>query len=51
MFKQIPIEIWAKITGSDYSEAEKICPQKKQIAKLMKEPSLEFGYRSLPAKG
>jgi len=42
MFEQIPIEIRDKITGSDYSEAERICPQKMQIAKLMKEAYLEL---------
>ncbi len=42
MFEQIPIEIRDKITSSDYSEAEKICPQKMQIAKLMKEAYLEL---------
>jgi uncharacterized protein len=42
MFEQIPIEIRDMITGSDYSEAEKICPQKMQIAKLMKEAYLEL---------
>jgi uncharacterized protein len=42
MFEQIPIEIRDMITGSDYSEAEQICPQKMQIAKLMKEAYLEL---------
>lgn len=41
-FEQIPIEIRNKIAGSDYSGAEKICPQKMQIAQLMKEAYLEL---------
>jgi predicted aldo/keto reductase-like oxidoreductase len=42
MFEQIPIEIRNKIADSDYSCAEKLCPQKMQIAKLMKEAYLGF---------
>lgn len=42
MFEQIPIEIRNKIADSDYSGAEQLCPQKMQIAKLMKEASLGF---------
>ena len=41
-FAQIPDEIQNKIAISDYSGAEKICPQKMPIAKLMKEACLEF---------
>ncbi len=41
-FEQIPIEIQNKITGTDYSGAEKICPQKMQIARLMKEAYFEL---------
>jgi uncharacterized protein len=41
-FKHISTEIRKKITGSDYSVAEEICPQEIQIAKLMKETYLEF---------
>jgi uncharacterized protein len=41
-FKQIPIETRDLITDSDYSEAEKICPQKMQISKFMKEAYLEL---------
>jgi len=43
MFEQIPIEIRNRITASDYSDAEKICPQKMPIARLMKEAFVEFG--------
>lgn len=46
MFEQIPIEIQDRITGSDYSEAEKICPQKMPIAKLMQEAYLELNKKS-----
>jgi hypothetical protein len=42
MFEQIPNEIRDMMTDSDYSEAEKICPQKMQIAKLMKEAYFEL---------
>lgn len=42
MFAQIPIEIRSKINSSDYSNAEKKCPQKMPIAKLMKEAYLEL---------
>jgi len=41
-FAQIPIEIRGKIHSSDYSGAEKICPQKMPIAQLMKEACMEF---------
>jgi uncharacterized protein len=41
-FAQIPSEIRCKIENSDYSCAEKICPQKVPIAQLMKEACLEF---------
>jgi len=41
-FEQIPVEIRSRIIGSDYSEAEKRCPQKMQIARLMKEACTEF---------
>lgn len=43
MFAQIPIEIRSKINISDYSIAEKKCPQKMPIAKLMKEACEELG--------
>jgi len=42
-FANIPIEIRNKIDSSDYSDAEKICPQKMPIAQLMKEACMEFG--------
>jgi uncharacterized protein len=42
-FEQIPVEIQGKINSSDYSDAEKICPQKMPIAQLMKEACTEFG--------
>lgn len=41
-FAQIPAEIRNKISNSDYSKAEKICPHKMPIAQLMKEASKEF---------
>ncbi len=41
-FEQIPIEIRSKIYSSDYSSAEKICPQKMPIAQFMKEAYMEF---------
>ncbi len=41
-FKQIPIDIREKITDSDYSGAEKICPQKMPIVQLMREAYKEF---------
>lgn len=41
-FEQIPIEIRSKINSSDYSSAEKICPQKMPIAQFMKEAYMEF---------
>lgn len=42
MFAQIPIEIRSKINSSDYSIAEKKCPQKMPIAQLMKEAYMEL---------
>ena len=42
MFARLPSEIQSKIASSDYSSAEKICPQKMPIAKLMKEAYLEL---------
>jgi len=39
---QMPSEIQSKIAISDYSSAEKICPQKMPITQLMKEASLEL---------
>ncbi|MDK9707102.1 MAG: aldo/keto reductase [Desulforhopalus sp.] len=39
-FEQIPLEIRNKIPGADYSEAEKICPQKMPISQLMGEAYL-----------
>ncbi|MDA3788867.1 MAG: aldo/keto reductase [Desulfobacula sp.] len=42
MFARIPIGIRSKINSSDYSIAEKKCPQKMLIAQLMKEANLEL---------
>jgi hypothetical protein len=42
-FEQIPVEIRSRITGADYSGVEKICPQKMQIARFMKEAYFELG--------
>lgn len=42
-FEQIPVEIRNRITGADCSGAEKICPQKMQIARFMKEAYFELG--------
>jgi len=42
MFEQIPIKIRSKINSSDYSAAEKICPQKIPIAQFIKEAYMEF---------
>ncbi len=42
MFARLPSEIQSKIASSDYSSAEKICPQKIPITKLMKEAYLEL---------
>lgn len=39
-FAQMPSGIQSKIDSSDYSSAEKICPQKMPIAQLMKEAYL-----------
>lgn len=44
-FEQIPIKIRNKIETSDYSEAEKICPQRIPIAQFMKEAYMEFCKR------
>jgi len=41
-FEQIPPEIRGKISGSDYSASEKVCPQKMPIAELMKEADKEL---------
>jgi predicted aldo/keto reductase-like oxidoreductase len=41
-FAQIPMEIRKKMSGGDYSLAEKLCPQKMPIAQLMKEAYLEL---------
>ena len=41
-FAQIPSEIKSKINSSDYSNAEKKCPQKMPIGQLMKEAYMEF---------
>lgn len=40
--QDIPFEIRDKINSSDYSIAEKICPQRMPIAQLMKEAYKEF---------
>jgi len=42
MFVQIPEKIRNKITSSDYSSAEKKCPQKMPITQYMNEAYLEF---------
>ncbi len=42
-FSRMPYEIQSKTGISDYSGAEKVCPQKMPIAQLMKEASIEFG--------
>lgn len=42
MFEQIPVEIQEMIPDSDYSQAEKMCPQRMPIAELMQEAYLEF---------
>lgn len=44
-FEKIPIEIRNRINSSDYSGAEKICPQRMQIGQLMKEAYMEFSKR------
>ena len=41
-FAHIPSEIQSKIAISDYSSAEKMCPQKMPITQLMKEACLEL---------
>jgi len=41
-FAQMPSEIQSKLASSDYSSAEKICPQKMPITQLMKEAYLEL---------
>ncbi len=41
-FEQIPIQIRSKINSSDYSGAEKICPQKISIGQFIKEAYMEF---------
>jgi predicted aldo/keto reductase-like oxidoreductase len=41
-FAQMPSEIRSKITNSNYSSAEKMCPQKMPITQLMKEAYLEL---------
>lgn len=41
-FSQMPSEIKSKIVSSDYSSAEKICPQKMPITQLMKEAYAEL---------
>jgi predicted aldo/keto reductase-like oxidoreductase len=41
-FAQMPSGIQSKIDSSDYSIAEKICPQKMPITRLMKEAYLEL---------
>lgn len=41
-FAQIPIEIRSRIARSDYSRAEKACPQEMPIAQLMKEAHVEL---------
>jgi uncharacterized protein len=41
-FSQISSEIQSKISISDYSNAEELCPQKMPIAQLMKDAYFEF---------
>ena len=41
-FGQIPVEIRRKMENSDYTYAEKKCPQKMPIARLMKEACMEL---------
>ena len=41
-FAQMPSEIRSKIANSNYSSAEKVCPQKMPITQLMKEAYLEL---------
>lgn len=41
-FAQIPSEIRSKIVNSNYSSAEKVCPQTMPIAQLMKEAYFEL---------
>jgi predicted aldo/keto reductase-like oxidoreductase len=41
-FAEMPSEVRSKIANSDYSGAEKMCPQKMPIARLMKEAYTEF---------
>jgi hypothetical protein len=36
LFKALPAEIRANISKADYSKAEKLCPQKIQIGKVLK---------------
>ncbi|MCB2188402.1 MAG: aldo/keto reductase [Deltaproteobacteria bacterium] len=42
MFAQIPAEIQGKMESSDYSGAEKVCPQNMPLTQLMKEASREL---------
>lgn len=42
LFEKIPIEIRKKMNSSDYSAAEKNCPQKMPVAQLMKEAYSEL---------
>jgi predicted aldo/keto reductase-like oxidoreductase len=41
-FAQIPVEIRSKISNSDYSRAEKICPQKMPITRLLNDAYVEL---------
>ena len=41
-FRKIPPKIRARLTGFDYSPAEKKCPQKMPIARLMREAADEL---------
>ena len=41
-FREIPLEIRSRMLSADYAKAEKICPQKMPIAKLMKEAATEL---------
>ena len=43
VFARIPPEIRSKISESDYSTAERLCPQRIPIAQFMKEAYMELG--------
>jgi len=41
-FAKLPAEFQRKLSDSDYSEAERRCPQRMPIAQLMREACLEL---------